>query len=282
MKSAIVIGIALSCVVPASAGQDPGKPLPDFATLWTAVKPHLMQQYDDAELLKGYTYHRTSFVTQMGKEDAITQSSKFEYEVYYLSSGPFNKLISRNGVPLSATELKKQDDEFEKTKGKGPHRPPWKGGRRGPRSPKEQEELLSDVYNAFEFTVTGREIREGRGTIRVDFKPRLKPQLKTMAAKLFFTKAQGTAWIDEEDHVLSKIEFELVKDAKLGGGFLVNIHDGSQTIREWLKINDEVWLPARLESRFKASSFVTKGFNFRSVELFSDYKKFSVDTRISP
>jgi hypothetical protein len=280
MKSALTIATAVCLACPAFARQASEQPRPDFASLWSAVKPHLMQQYDDAELLKGYTYHRTSLVTQMGKGDSVTRTSKFESEVYYLESGPFNKLISRNGVKLSDKELKKQEEEFQKTKGKGPHRPPWRGGRQ--RSPKEQEELLSDVYNAFDFTIAGREVREGRNTLRVDFKPRPNAKLKTMAGRFFFTAAHGTAWIDEEDHVLARIDFELMKDAKLGGGLIVNINNGSQMIREWRKVNQELWLPARSETRLKARAFATKGYNTRIVEQFSDYKKFSVETRITP
>ena len=138
MKFVFTITIAGCLACPSFARQASEQPLPDFASLWSAGKPNLMQQYDDAELLKGYTYHRTSFVTQMGKGDSVTGRGKFEFEVYYLDSGPFNKLISRNGVKLSDKELKKQDEEFQKTRGKAPHRPPWRGGRRQ-RSPKEQE-----------------------------------------------------------------------------------------------------------------------------------------------
>jgi hypothetical protein len=281
MKFALTVAIAVCLACPAFARQASEQPLSDFASLWSSVKPHLMEQYDDREVLKGYTYHRTSSVTQMGKGDSVTGRSEFEFEVYYLDSGPFTKLISRNGVKLSDKELKKQDEEFEKTGKAPPHRPPWRGGRKQ-RTPKEQEELLSDVYNAFDFTVAGREVREGRNTIRVDFKPRPNPKLKTMAGKFFLTSARGTAWIDEEDHVLAKIDFELMKDAKLGGGLIVNIKDGSHVIREWRKVNQELWLPASSETRLKARAFVTKGYNTRIVEQFSDYKKFSVETRITP
>jgi hypothetical protein len=281
VKLALTIAIAVCLACPAFAQQASERPLPDFASLWSAVKPHLMQQYDDTELLKGYTYHVISSVTQMGKGDSVTGKSEFEVEVYYLDSGPFNKLISRNGVNLSDKELKKQDEEFQKNKEKAPHRPPWRGGRKR-RSTKEQEELLSDVYNAFDFTIAGREIREGRNTIRVDFNPHPNPKLKTMAGKFFLTAAQGTAWIDEEDHVLARIDFELMKDAKLGGGLIVNINGGSHMIREWRKVNQEVWLPASSETRLKTRTFLSKGFNTRMVDQFSDYKKFSVETKITP
>ena len=281
MKFELSIAIAVCLACPAFARQASEESLPDFPSFWSAVKPHLMQQYDDAELLKGYTYHRTTSMTQMGKGDSVTATSNLEFEVYYLDSGPFNKLISRNGVKLSEQELKKQDEEFQKTRGKAPHRPPWRGGRRQ-RSPKEQEELLNDVYNAFDFTVAGREVREGRNTIRVDFKPRSHPNLKSTVGKFFLTAAQGTVWIDEEDHVLARIEFELMKDAKFGGGLIVNINNGSRVIREWRKVNEELWLPASSELRLKARAFLTKGYNTRIVDQFSDYKKFSVETRISP
>src|SRR5215471_5931973 len=263
MKFGLTIAMAVSLAYPAFAGLVSDQPLPDVPTLWSAVKPHLMDQYDDAELPKGYTYHWTSSVTQMGKRDSVTGTNQSEFEVYYLDSGRFNKLISRNGVKLSDKELKKQDEEFQKRKGKGPpHRPPWRGGRRQ-RSPKEQEELLNDVYNVFDFTVSGREVREGRNTIRVDFKPRSHPNLKTTVGKFFLTAAQGTVWIDEEDHVLARIDFVLMKDAKFGGGLIVNVNNGSQVIREWRKVNQELWLPASSETRLKARAFLTKGFNMR-------------------
>jgi hypothetical protein len=281
MKFALAVALTVCLSCPALARQASEQPLPDIASLWSALKPHLMQQYDDTELLKGYTYHRTSFVTQMGKGDVVAVTSKAEFEVYHFDSGPYNKLISRNDVKLSEQELKEQDEAFQKTRGKAPHRPPWRGGRRQ-RSPKEQEELLSDVYNAFDFTIAGREVREGRNTIRVDFKPRPNPKLKTAAGKFVFTAAKGTAWIDEEDHVLARIEFELMKDAKFGGGLIVNINNGSQIIREWRKVNQELWLPASSETRMKARVFMTKGFNTRTVEQFSDYRKFSVETKITP
>src|SRR5262245_62032997 len=112
MKFALTIAIAVSVACPAFARQVSEQPLPDVPTLWSAVKPHLMDQYDDAELLRGYTYHWTSSVTQMDKRDSVTGTNQLEFEVYYLDSGRFNKLISRNGVKLSAKELKKQDEEF--------------------------------------------------------------------------------------------------------------------------------------------------------------------------
>src|SRR5262249_2293392 len=149
-------------------------------------------------------------------------------EVYYFDHGPFNKLISVNGIPLSEKQLQKQEQEFEKFRKKGPSRggPPWKLRRRE-RSPKEQEELLNDVRNVFDFDVLRREFRGDRSTIVVHFKPRKNSKLETMVARLFLTKMEGTAWVDEVDHRVVKIDADFIKDAKLGLGFLASVGDES-------------------------------------------------------
>jgi hypothetical protein len=50
---------------------------------------------------------------ELGHDGEVTKILRSEYEVYYFDKGPFEKLISRYGVPLSAKERKKQDDELE-------------------------------------------------------------------------------------------------------------------------------------------------------------------------
>jgi hypothetical protein len=82
--------------------------------------------------------------------------------------------------------------------------------------------------------------------------------------------------LDETDHVLVKIDTRAVKDIKLGLGLVVSIDDETEQTKEWLKVNDEVWLPKRNDSRLKARAFMAKGYNVRVVEEFSDYKKGSL------
>jgi hypothetical protein len=254
-------------------------PLPDMDTLWKSVKPYLMRHYDD-QILRGYTYRRHALVSELGKGESVKKTEESEAEIYFFDHGPFTKFISRNGIPLSDKELKKQDAEFRKFQKKGPGRggPPWRGRRL--RSPKEQEELLNDVYNAFDFQLLRREPVRGRNTLVVHFKPKKNPKLKTMVARLFLTKMEGTAWIDELDHRIARVDADFIKDTKLAFGILASVGDESHYRREWIKVNDEVWLPTRSEARVKGRLFLAKGINLRIVEEFSDYRKFSVETTI--
>jgi hypothetical protein len=95
---------------------------------------------------------------------------------------------------------------------------------------------------------------------------------------MILTRSKGEAWIDEADYVLARLQSRFVEDLTYGTSVMVKIHKGTETVREWLKFRDEVWLPSRSETRFKARLFLIKGFNFSRVEEFSAYKKFSSET----
>jgi hypothetical protein len=277
---AVFISIILAWT--AAARLPSGEPnLPSFPELWQAVKPNLMRQYEETELLKGYTYRRDASVSELEKSGAVKRTERSQYEVYYFDHGPFSKLVSKNGVPLSEKELKKQDEEMEKFRRQGPSRRggPWRGRNRQ-LSAKDRDELLMDVYNGFDFKVVRREVNRGRNTIVIDFSPRRNARLRTRAAKMVFPKLEGAAWIDETDHIVVQLKAGMLKDLKVGGGLLASIDDVSEYQREWLKINDEVWLPSRYEMRLKGRLLLAQGVNVRRVDEFSDYRKFSVETRI--
>ena len=125
-------------------------------------------------------------------------------------------------------------------------------------------------------------MREGRSTIVVDFKPRKNPKLKTRVASMFLTKVEGTAWVDEADHRLARIDIHFLKDVKLALGVLASVGDETEYTKEWVKVNDEIWLPRFNEVRVKGRMFLAKALNQRNVSKYSDYKKFTVETTIRP
>jgi len=257
--------------------QSADPPLPDVTSLWWRVRPNLMGQYDANELLKGYTYHLSSVRNEVGDKDKIKNTNHSRFEIYHFDHGPFSKLISMNGVPISEKQARRQDEDFEKFRKKKPGDgfwPPWAQKR----TSKDQSERLDDLYKAFDFKILRREVRNDRSTIVVAFKPRQNPTLKTMAARMFFRKIEGTAWIDEQDARIAKLELRFLKDVKMAFGLMASVSKDTETTREWIKVNDEIWLPLRSEMRFKGRMFLAKGYNMKLVNEYSDYKKFSVET----
>jgi hypothetical protein len=239
-------------------------PIPDMTELWNRVRANIGAQYDANQLLKGYTYRRSSVIEQLGSNGSIESRERREYNVYHFDSGMFQRLLSRNGMPLPEKEVKRQDERFERFRTQKPRK----------RSTADQEKVLKDMINAFDFKIIRREIRNERSTLVIAFKPKRDPKLETMAGRMVFTKVEGTAWVDEFDAQLAKIDMQFIDDVKIGWGLVASISKNTRMIREWRKLNNEVWVPLRSESVMNGRVLLAKAYNRRRVDDYTDYKKF--------
>jgi len=239
-------------------------PLPDTTELWNRVRANLGAQYDANQLLRGYTYRRSSVIEELRSNGSIESREQREYDVYHFDSGMFQKLRSRNGMPLPEREVKRQDERFEKFRSQKPRK----------RSAADQEKVLNDMINAFDFKILRREIRNDRSTLVIAFKPKKDAKLETMAARMVFTKVEGTAWVDETDAQLARIEMQFIDDVKIGWGLVASISKNTRMTREWRKLNNEVWVPRHNESVMNGRVLLAKAYNRRRVDDYMDFKKF--------
>jgi hypothetical protein len=243
-------------------------PLPDLASFWERVRGNLGAQYDAGELLKGYTYRRTSVTEELAPDGSVRNRETRESDVYHSDAGRFQRVISKNKMPLTEKELKNEDERFRKFLAQKPRK----------RSARDQGEVFNDILNAFDFKILKREVRSGRSTLVIAFKPKKDPKIKTMVARRIFPKVEGTAWVDEEDAQLASIDAYFIEDVKFGFGLLASIGKDTRMTREWRKIGNEIWVPVHNESRVRARVLLAKGYNRRRIDDYTDYKKFSVET----
>ncbi len=66
----------------------------------------------------------------------------------------------------------------------------------------------------------------------------------------------GTAWVDERDKVLVKVQGHFLNNFKIGGGIVANIQKGTSFGMERRKVNDEVWLPAMIQGQGSARALL--------------------------
>jgi len=269
----IVLGLVwvLFPAIPYLAQAPAEPPLPDLAALWARVRGNLGAQYDAAELLKGYTYRRTSVTEELASDGSVRERETREFDVYHLDAGRFQRLISRNDKPLTEKESKEEDERFKKFMTRKPRERTTRD---------RQEEVFNDILNAYDFKILKREMRNSRPTLVMSFKPKKEAKLKSMVARRIFPKTEGTAWVDEEDAQLTRIDVYFIDDVKLGFGILASIRKDTRMVREWQKLNNEIWVQSRNESRVKARVLLAKGYNRRRIDDYTDYKKFSVETTI--
>ena len=260
----LFLRISYLAQVPAEA------PLPDLASFWQRVRGNLGPQYDAGELLKGYTYRRISVTEELASDGSVRNRETREYDVYHVDGGRFQRLISKNKIPLTEKESRDEDDRFRKFLMRKPRE----------RSARDQQDIFNDILDAFDFKILKREIRNARPTLVIAFKPKKDAKLKTMVARRIFPKSEGIAWVDEEDAQLARINVYFIDDVKLGFGLLASIGKDTQMTREWQKHGDQVWVPSHNESRVQARVLLAKGYNRRRVDDYLDYKKFSVETTL--
>jgi hypothetical protein len=71
----------------------------------------------------------------------------------------------------------------------------------------------------------------------------------------------GTAWVDEQDHVLARTDGHFVNAFKIGGGLIASVQKDTRFSMVQTKVNGEVWLPARLEGQGAIRALLFFSFN---------------------
>ena len=258
----------------------PQQPLPEAAPFIAEFRKTLER---DEKLLAQYTY--TEKETEMSL-DSKGRTKKSETNVYQVIHGDeewktYRRRISKNGVPLSEKDLEKQDrkkqERFAKEARKRAGQSEAKQQQEKAKSDREDRETTDDIFAMYDIRLVRREMLDGVSTILATFKSKPNYKAKTSDGKIMQHIA-GRAWIAEEDHQLAKLEAEIVDPISIGAGLLAKLQKGSTLAFERRKINNEIWLPVKVEAVVNGRLLLLKGLNIHQVTEYSEHKKYSVDT----
>jgi len=215
-----------------------------------------------------------------GKGESKSTESK-TYEIVDLYGEQVQRLVAKNGAPLSAEEAAKEEKRIEKLTDKRKNESDDERAKRREEEEKRREknrEFVREVADAFEFHLVGSEVLNGRDAWVISGEPRpgFEPHVKE--ARLL-SKFHGRLWIDKAELQLAKMDVEAL-DTVSFGWVLARIHKGTRLVFEQTRVNGEVWLPQHLSFKFDARVALFRGYNEQEDESFSDYKKFRATTKI--
>jgi hypothetical protein len=273
LLSGLALGGLLVYAAAARAGDEPlTAPLPDARAFLAEVRERL---HTDDFLLDQYTFSERQTERRLDGDGNVKKVTSASYEVYP-SAEPghtYRKLIERDGKPLPAEDLAKEDRKQAE-----------KEARVSARSLEAQVERRSkeagaveELFRLYDIRIVGREAVEGRDAILVTFAPRPGIETATRAGRIL-KKFSGRAWIDEKDRQLVRVEAELTDDLSFGFGVLARLKKGARALMQRRKVNDEIWLPAEAHFVGHARLFLVKGLHIDTLSEYSDYKKFTVAT----
>jgi hypothetical protein len=253
------------------------RPLPDIPTLMRQVE---VQQKASEAIEKNYLYHSVQAIQEMDKHGDVKKTQVNEYDVLWINGAPVQRLVKKNGQELSATEKKQEDDRIDKESAKARERRDKADAKGKPTDPHGEDEVtVSRLLELGRFSNAHRVLLHGRDTIVVDYSGDPKARTRTSFENVI-RDLVGTIWVDEQDHAIARIEGRFVDNFKVGGGLLVNIQKGLTFSMEQTRINDEVWLPARVEGHGAARALLFFRFNGAMTVMNSEYHKFKADSTI--
>ncbi len=267
--AAILLGLFLaassasgsqSSTLPADA------PLPDVPTLLHSVEAN-QETLDRAR--EEYTFRQQQELTFYDKGGKVRRTEERVSNVFFVHGQPIETLISKNGKPLSAGELKKQQDHAAKDAVKYAAQP---YGQRD-----KDEVSVSRLLAIMRFSNPRRIMEGGRSVIAVDFTgdPHAKTHSRNEDA---VKKVQGTVWIDEAAREVTRMRASFDEPMRIGFGLFATVDAGSHFSFEQALVRNEAWLPTRIDAHFDGKAALFVGFHVALAIRFDQYQKFNAST----
>ncbi len=162
-------------------------------------------------------------------------------EVSTINGVQVEKVISRNGTPLTGKDAVKGAEKYKKAVAEANSTDLEKHMAEGQR----KRDFLKEVPDAFDFKLIGEQTIAGRPSYIVQLTPKPGYEAKNRNAKMF-SKMEAKLWIDKEDVRWTKAEAHVI-DTICIGVFLARIGAGSNIVMEQMSIGNSVWLPKRID-----------------------------------
>lgn len=232
MHSTVVIWCgALALFASACAGaQD--KPVPNQEALRQraiATAERTMEQRDR------YECRERQVQNDLDSKGRVKKSNSTEQEFFFVHGRPIMREISRDGKPLSDSDRKKQDDRVRKEIEDAEKA--FQKAKRGDGGPMSSRNFLKLARLGNERRV----LVSGRPTIVFDVIDNPENRGGDIAQRII-AAMRGTISVDEETGHVQDLNVAGVRDVKIAGGLLADIHKGFQLHVINAPQNDDVWL----------------------------------------
>lgn len=261
------------------------EPLPDIAALLRTVGEN-EDRID--EILDRYTYTESIVKREIDARGQAIEKESNTYELTFYKGNRIRRLIARNGKPLSAGDeadenrrVEKRINEIEKRMAEKERRAVRErdveqstGG--SPDPERGQRVSIADLLRGSKLVNPRRERYRSHEVIVFDFEP-LPGYKQRKNYEKFFGKTAGAIWVDPIDKQVARVDARLVESYKVGGGLLASMREGASFVLEQERVNNEIWLPTRMDINLGLRVLLVKGITVNQTISFGNYRRFSVD-----
>ena len=272
---------ALVCIASPSlrAGDDPKE----------ILRRALKVNSQNHELALAYTYVERHEQRTLDKAGAVAHRKSTTWDVIPLrEESHYRRLIQRDDKPLTPQEERKQEVTRQKREAarqkaeelRARETPEQRQKRLDAKERAHQREQreIDEVVDGLDLRLAGEEQIDGVPVWVIEGAPQPGYKFQSNDLSRVLGKMKGRVWVAKADYQPVRIDAETI-DGISFGVVLGRLNKGMRVHLEYTYINGEVWLPKHMT--FSASGRVLfKGLRMEGDSAYSDYKKFSVDSRI--
>jgi len=182
---------------------------------------------------------------------------------------PYERLIAKNGNPLSPDAEQHEEQKFEKMNFKRQSELKGQHDNRV-RKWKEQTRFLEEAPDAFDFKLLPETTIDGRPTYVVECTPKPGFQPRQDRSKMF-AKISAKAWVDKQDLQIVKIEAETLDPVSIGW-VLAKIGRDTHMELEQMRLADGNWVLKTLSIEGRAKILLVDNHSLDETVTYSDYK----------
>jgi hypothetical protein len=228
-----------------------------------------------------YTMVQKSVETVLDASGKIKSTSSKTRDVLFIRGERYTRLIERDGKALSPGEQKTEEEKLRKRTAERAAESEADYNKRLAAQEahrQKQREFLSELPEAFDYKLLGEDKIDGRAVWIIEANPRPGYKPRVSKAQLF-QKFRGKLWIDKVDYEWVKVECESI-DTVSFGFFLARLGKGARLTFEQVRLNNEVWLPKRIQIRYDARLALLKHQVGELEQTMYNFRKFQTDSRI--
>jgi len=230
---------------------------------------------------RSYTFSERVELRRLDSLGRLKSEDVRSYDVTLVEGSPYRRLAARDGRPLPAGEEQKEQEKLATSIAE---RREETGAQRTARvatyekRPEWQRDAWRELPEAFDFRLAGEEVLDGRSLYVIEATPRLGYMPRSRTAKVF-SRLKGRLWVDKQDHQLVKAEAEVIDTISLGL-FLVRVAKGARSVLEQARVNDQVWLPRRVQAFASVRLGLLKVLYIQQEVSYSRCREFQTDSPI--
>jgi hypothetical protein len=280
----ILLFVLISMSLPAQDTPPQAAPdLPPTTDPTEIVRRSVEIDHRTMERARNYTCKQRETLDHLDSHGTVKSTEVKTWDITVLYGEPYSRLIQKDDKPLGEKDERNEQEKLDKFISKRKSESPDERQKREAKDKKEREEgraFLRDVAHAYDFRIIGEEAVDGRDAWVLEATPR-KDFHPTQPHADILPKVKGKVWIDKKEYTWVKAEAEAI-DTISFGLFLARVHKGSRFSFEQMRLNNEVWLMRRFYLNASARLLLFKNEGIQQEDTFSNYKKFSSETKILP